>query len=187
MKNADISVLHDVAMEFVDEARFAANRGDEQTAKLFFQKAFNLEKMVALSIPDEAGYQLSRTVFLRSAATLALDCGYYGEAEKLAEKALAGKPHSALVEELNTILEKARQENPAPHESLSIIGTIVAADIPGGLIKIQVKDGRKLFTVHAPPKEIGEVVKRFWDNLIRVKATHDKDGVMLLKDIQKAA
>jgi len=54
-------------MEFVDEALFAQKRGDETTAQLFYQKAYNLERRYALSIPKEESYQLSRSVFLRSA------------------------------------------------------------------------------------------------------------------------
>ncbi len=46
-----LSTLHDIAMEFVDEALFAQKRGDETTAQLFYQKAYNLERTYALSIP----------------------------------------------------------------------------------------------------------------------------------------
>ncbi|MEZ4883708.1 MAG: hypothetical protein R3E32_03135 [Chitinophagales bacterium] len=65
-----LPTLHDIAMEFVDEAFFAPKRGDETTAQLFYQKAYNLERMYAFSILREESYQLSRSVFLRSAATL---------------------------------------------------------------------------------------------------------------------
>ncbi len=185
--NTNLSALHDVAMEFVDEARFSAQKGDEQTARLFFQKAFNLEKMVSLAMPKEAAYQLSRSVFLRSAASLALDCERYAEAQNLAETALSTEPHPALQAELKAILKKARQGASQPGGSLSIVGTLVAADIPGNQIKIQTKNGLKFFTVYVPSDAIGEVVKSHWNNLVSVQAIHGKNGAILLEGIQKAA
>lgn len=104
-----LSTLHDIAMEFVDEALFAQKRGDETTAQLFYQKAYNLERTYALSIPKKADYQLSRSIFLRSAATLALDCQKPSEANELAQLALEENPHPAIVAELEEVLAKAQK------------------------------------------------------------------------------
>ena len=104
-----LAALHDIAMEFVDEAFFAQKRGDETTAQLFYQKAYNLERTYALSIPKEESHQLSRSVFLRSAATLALDCQKPSEANELAQLALQDNPHPAIVPELQEVLAKAEQ------------------------------------------------------------------------------
>ncbi len=104
-----LSTLHDIAMEFVDEALFAQKRGDETTAQLFYQKAYSLERTYALSIPKEATYQLSRSVFLRSAATLALDCQKPAEASELAQLALEDNPHTAIVTELEEVVAKAEK------------------------------------------------------------------------------
>ncbi|MGB0932032.1 MAG: hypothetical protein ACPGVB_14705 [Chitinophagales bacterium] len=104
-----LAALHDIAMEFVDEALFAQKRGDETTAQLFYQKAYNLERRYALSIPKEESYQLSRSVFLRSAATLALDCDKLSEANELANLALEDNPHPAIVPELEEVVAKAQK------------------------------------------------------------------------------
>ncbi|MFK7905009.1 MAG: hypothetical protein AB8B69_07790 [Chitinophagales bacterium] len=104
-----LAALHDIAMEFVDEALFAQKRGDGTTAQLFYQKAYNLERTYALSIPKEESYQLSRSVFLRSAATLALDCHKPSEANELATLALEDNPHPAIVPELEEVVAKAKK------------------------------------------------------------------------------
>ncbi len=106
-----LAILHDIAMEFVDEALFAQKRGDEATAQLFCQKAYNLERTYALSIPKEESYQLSRSIFLRSAATLALDCQKPSEANELATLALEDNPHPAIVGELEEVLARSLEHS----------------------------------------------------------------------------
>ena len=80
---SELNTMHQMAMQFVDEARFAHQRGEERTARLFFEKAFYLEKVVALAAPLQETYRLTRSVFLRSSASLALDCGFNSEAIQL--------------------------------------------------------------------------------------------------------
>jgi len=83
MNQPNLEALHDIAMEFAEEANFANKRGEKQVAKLFYQKAFNLEKTYALSFPATPAYLLSRAVFLRSAAYLALNSGHAKEAKEI--------------------------------------------------------------------------------------------------------
>lgn len=103
--------MHQMAVEFIDEARMARHRGEERTAKLFFEKSFNLEKIVEEAIPNEPSYQLTRSVFLRSAATLALDCGFKQEAVRLIQLALSSQPHPAMKPELEALLLTCQRTN----------------------------------------------------------------------------
>ena len=104
---SELNTMHQMAMEFVDEARLAHQRGEERTARLLFEKAFYLEKVVALATPLQETYRLTRSVFLRSAASLALDCGYDNEALQLIQLALSSQPHPAIEPELEGLLAKA--------------------------------------------------------------------------------
>ena len=45
-------VLHDKAMEFVDEAHLAKMEGNEEAARTLFNKAIILEKEAAISATD---------------------------------------------------------------------------------------------------------------------------------------
>ena len=103
-----LEALHDMAMEFAEEANFAHQRGDAQIAKLFYQKAFNLEKTYALSFTIKPAYLLSRAVFLRSAAYLALNSGYLKEAANLAKLGLEKTPHPDFIAEFEEIIKKAK-------------------------------------------------------------------------------
>ena len=109
--NSQLGTIHQMAMEFIDEARMAHHRGEEHTARLFFEKSFNLEKIVAEAIPNDPSYQLTRSVFLRSAATLALDCRFKLEAVRLIQLALSSQPHPAMKPELEALLLTCQKTN----------------------------------------------------------------------------
>ena len=101
--------LHNLAMEYADEAIFAKRKGEEDKAKQYFEKAFLAEKCAAEQV---AGTNLepTRSVLHRSAATLALDCGEIREAEKLISVALSGEPPFEIAEELRDLQERVQFE-----------------------------------------------------------------------------
>jgi hypothetical protein len=64
----------------------------------------HLEKTYALSFPVKPAYLLSRAVFLRSAAYLALNSGYLKEAANLATLGLEKTPHCANQHQKNIVV-----------------------------------------------------------------------------------
>ncbi len=109
--------LHHKAMELADRADEARRQGDNTAAMTFFQQAFELESSAAaeIAIFDEP----ARSVLLRSAATLALECGQFREAERLIATALSGHPPLAIAEELRDLLEKLYHNQRALLRSLA--------------------------------------------------------------------
>ena len=103
---SNLEALHDIAMEFAEEANFAHKRGEAQTAKLFYQKAFNLEKTYALSFPTKPAYLLSRAVFLRSAAYLAFNTGHFIDALQLTLIGLSGNLLAFIAQQLKELKKK---------------------------------------------------------------------------------
>ena len=63
--------------------------------------SYLLEKQAA----EQSQTEPTRSVLYRSAATLALDCGEYREAERLVAAALAGTPPEAIANELREVLD----------------------------------------------------------------------------------
>ena len=101
-----ITEAHDSAMDFALQADICRAANDIDQAKELYRKAFLLEKE-ATDKAIEAGYlEPERSILLRSAATLAYDCGEYVESEKLIYKALVGDPCPELEEEFKDLLEK---------------------------------------------------------------------------------
>ncbi len=187
MNRTDLSSLHDIAMEFAEEARFAINRGDKQTAKLFYQKAFNLEKRYALSFPAQPQYALSSAVFLRSAAYLALNSGHIKEAKELANLGLIKIPHSDFIEEFRDILNEATFINNKKRKELHIQGIFVSANLSNNQICIQDTTNHQIYIISVPNNKLEELVKSFWAKTVSIKGKANEKGQIQLKEIKKAA
>lgn len=102
----EINMLHRQAMEHTDFALDAQRKGDADGARLQFQRAYELESQAALRLADKLDAEPSRSVLLQSAASLALDCKLFREAEMLICKALSGNPPETIAEELRNLLEQ---------------------------------------------------------------------------------
>lgn len=102
---AEVNALHNKAMDLAGKAFRADIHGEYATAESLFQEAFDLERQAALLVVDEPNAEPTRSVLLRSAATLAVDCHEFREAERLIAIALAGNPPAEIAEELRDLLE----------------------------------------------------------------------------------
>lgn len=94
---------HDKAMDLAGQALLARQQGNEDKAVPLFREVYELEREVANEIA-RTDLEPSRSVIHRSAATLAVDCGEYREAEKLIGAALAGNPPDSIAAELRELL-----------------------------------------------------------------------------------
>jgi hypothetical protein len=102
----ELKVLHRSAMERVDLALSAKSQGETELAHAFFREAYELESKAALSLRSDIEAEPTRSVSLRSAATIALDCGLTDDAEKLLCFALSGNPPVDIAEELRDLWER---------------------------------------------------------------------------------
>lgn len=102
----DITDLHRKAMELADNADRSLRRGDDDRAAELLRNALELERRAAELVEMQSDNEPTRSVLLRSAASLALQCGEYREAERLIATALAGSPPPEICEELRDLLEQ---------------------------------------------------------------------------------
>ena len=100
--------FHDEAMDLAYFALRARRRGNEEEAVPMFKDALKYERL-ALDELYKLGEAIEPTysVLHRSAATLALDCGDWRLAEKLAAKALLENPPAVIADELRDVWEQA--------------------------------------------------------------------------------
>jgi hypothetical protein len=94
-------------MEFAQRAVLAE---DPLQAGQLFRSAFENERKAAEALADSFDLEPTRSVLYRSAATLALDCADFAEAERLAHEGLAGKPPADIAQELRDVLDQAQPE-----------------------------------------------------------------------------
>src|SRR5262245_40434266 len=97
---AEVTRLHEAAMAYTHEAMIAS---DAQAATTLYQLAFENERNAAEALKLEKGEEPTRSILYRSAATLALDCHEYDEAERLIAEALEGSPPPDIAEELRDL------------------------------------------------------------------------------------
>ncbi len=81
-------------------------RGDLQRAGELFRQAFEYERKAAELAADDFAAEPTRSVLHRSAASLAIDCGEFREAERLIAVALSGNPPDEIADELRDLLEQ---------------------------------------------------------------------------------
>lgn len=107
-----VNQLHDQAMNLTDLAFIARKNRNTEQAQAYFRQAYELERDAALLVVDNtpkedvASTEPTRSVLLRSAATLALDVDELREAERLVALGLAGNPPEMIAVELRDVLEQ---------------------------------------------------------------------------------
>lgn len=102
--------LHREAMELAEQAALSRFRDDFAEARRLTRAAFEKEKAAALRIAGQLDFEPSRSVLLRSAASLAFECRELREAERLASQALSGEPPSEIAQELRDLLRRVYRE-----------------------------------------------------------------------------
>lgn len=100
------SELHDEAMELAELGLSARSRGDLVEAERRFAAAYAIERRAVDLIASDHDLEPTRSIMLRSAATLAFNSGLGREAEQLVGMALAGRPPGFVREELLDLIEE---------------------------------------------------------------------------------
>lgn len=99
-----LEALHQSAMELVDQAVLARQRGETEAALTLTREAFAKERAAADQVADQWDLEPTRSVLHRSAATLAVECHQLRDAERLIGRALAGNPPADIADELRDLL-----------------------------------------------------------------------------------
>ena len=97
---------HSEAMDLAESAIVFKIEGLSDEAAKATRRAFLLEKRAAILCSQFEDYEPTRSVLLRSAASLAIDCGDFHEAESLITLGLAGHPPEEVAGELRELHAK---------------------------------------------------------------------------------
>lgn len=104
----DIQSLHKEAMDLAEEAFIAKKQGNKEKAWELFERAFDKEKKAALTQQENYNLEPTRSVLLRSAASLALQIERFYEAERLISRAFIGNPPEEIANELRELWDQAQ-------------------------------------------------------------------------------
>lgn len=111
--------LHREAMDLADQALAAQRRKARNEATQLFRQAFERERAAAILFVNDFEAEPTRSVLLRSAASLALDCQEFREAERLIAAALWGNPPAELYDELRELLVALDSRGPVARRAIS--------------------------------------------------------------------
>lgn len=98
--------LHRQAMQLADLGHAARREGKPEIAREHFAKAYRLERAAAEQLFTRLDAEPSRSILLRSAATLAVEANQFVDAEQMVCTALAGQPPVEIAEELRDLFEQ---------------------------------------------------------------------------------
>lgn len=102
-----VTRLHRLAMKIAHEAAASQSAAE---AKALYARAMASESAAAAHLESAYDIEPTRSILYRSAASLALQCEEYREAERLIARGLSGEPPSEIAEELRNLLERAHFE-----------------------------------------------------------------------------
>ncbi|MBK5276936.1 MAG: hypothetical protein JJE30_18070 [Desulfuromonadales bacterium] len=129
-----IETLHNEAMDLAELAHIAKSKDDRDTFLELSKKAFELEKKAALAVAQDFTLEPTRSILCRSAASLAMDCTEYREAEKLISLALWGNPPINIAEELRDLLETVQFSRHLETKGMELAGSEFQMSLSGKAI-----------------------------------------------------
>ena len=100
----DSGAIHTEAMDLAEKAEIARIQGDTAAAQKYLKNALQKEQRAASIAVENEAPEPTRSILLKSAAHLAIECGEVQLAEQLISTALAGDPPAELARELRTML-----------------------------------------------------------------------------------
>ncbi len=182
-----VTVLHNKAMEFADEALIAKIEGDIEASIALFEKAFVLEKEAASSVRKGQKDDFSRITLWRSAASLAANCGKFYEANAIINRVLNENPPAVLADELKELQTQINREVNQKVGNVEIKGIIVYANVNKNEIRLKALHNNNIYSILVPEHLINEIVKSYWADVVQIKAQQMDSGAIVLDKINRAA
>ena len=185
-----IRATHQLAMDMAAYGDVAKAKGLAQDAKDFYKKAFALENEAALKFPKEVD-ELTKFVWLRSAATLAFKAGLFKESEYLIELCRSENPPDWIEQELKDILELIAKtkdtSNLKTKKSLQLSGIFKEVNSQKNEIIIEDKAQNQSFSVIVPRPVLIDIIRQYLAQQIHIIAHQTPHGIFVLDKIRAAA
>ena len=194
----NVKNTHRAAMNLMQQAIVLRETGKEAMAVELFVQTFELEKQAALMLLTDFDKEPTRSILYRSAASLAIDCGKYREAEKLVTQGLAGNPPEDIAEELRNLYEDVNQirlsasddsmitsTEPQEEDKFTIEGTLRAANAVNNKITIVEKISREKYYLEVP-EGLNNIVKEYWDVEVFASISKNRQRYSLLEIAAKS-
>lgn len=188
-----IQYIHNVSMELFDKAKMEKMRGgDEEKINNYMKDAYDFALLAAnkLTKLENDNDILWKASLLRSAGWLAVKCGHYRQALRLAELGLSFPTNSyetARLKELKlTVVEKLKQED-SVQKDVSISGILASADLINNQINIKDDTSGEITSFKVSEGQITQSIRYLLGDVVEIEYQKNEKGVSILKDIRLAA
>lgn len=165
MTATELLNLHQEAMFFAQDALVAIQHKEMDKAFALNQKAFDIERQVALALVDSQNEPF-RSMIMRSAACLALDIKQFREAEIFISYGLIGSPPDDIHQELLELLDRVKQQRLSKdkNDTFTFVGYLQSANTQTNKIRLVNGTENKDITVNSG---LADMVRTFFDNKVR--------------------
>ncbi|MDM8521222.1 hypothetical protein QUF64_14345 [Anaerolineales bacterium HSG6] len=102
---SNVEQLHNDAMDLAEEAFRSQRKGDTERTTKLFRQALEFEKQAFANFPATKSSEPTRSILVRSAASIALHAKDYEQAERLVSIGLTGFPPAEIKAELRALQE----------------------------------------------------------------------------------
>jgi hypothetical protein len=175
-------IIHEKAMALSHEADMAKIWHDESKAQILYRQSFDLEREVAYIYSERFDKEPIRSTMYSSAASLAMLCHLYEEANLLIEQGLSSSTPPRMVKELHELKELVQQQkmqhlaqlvNTEAEQPFWISGVLRRADADKNTIKLasngtEPKSQPHYYTINVVSETLNKLVKNNWGDIINV-------------------
>jgi hypothetical protein len=173
-------IIHDKAMGLSHEADMAMIWKDESKAQLLYRQSLELEREAAYIYSERFDEEPVRTILYRSAASLAMLCHLYEEANLLIQQGESNStpPYMATeLKELKALIKQRKlqyesKSNTEQEQPFWISGILKRVDADKNTIKLasHATDTAPQtdYTINVVSETLNTLVKNYWGDIIKV-------------------
>ena len=118
MKRSNPQDNHRLATALTEYAALARQKGDRDVADELMERALFYESQAAKMVAGDLDNEPLRSTLHHSAASLALQCGQFDEAERLIIAGLSGMPPDEVDSQLRELLREVKRRKGGKNEAL---------------------------------------------------------------------
>ena len=166
-------IIHDKAMTLAQEAIMARIWKDETKAQLLYKQSFDLEREAANIYAERHDKEPIRSILYRSAASLAIECRLFQEADLLIQQGQSSNTPIDVMDDFQELKDKMQLSNTEQEQPFWISGVLRRVDADKNTIKLASKATESMpkihyYTINVVSDILNKLVKNYWGDVINV-------------------
>jgi hypothetical protein len=166
-------IIHEKAMALSQEATMARIWNDETKAQTLYKESFGLEREAAYIYAERFDKEPIRSILYRSAASLAIECLMYQEADLLIQQGQSNDTPPDVMDDFQDLKDKMQLSNTEQEQPFWISGVLKRADAEKNTIKLatngtEPKSQPHYYTINVVSETLNKLVKNYWGDIINV-------------------